>query len=219
MNAPVPSGVSALRAVDRRSEVRFEGELKASFTMSGADGVRVVGCSIVSLSASAMRIATEEPVGQGHSIWIDVDGFGPVRANIETVRHDGFICQNLLNEPARKRLGVWVAWLARRGGRPERDKRHFMRSRPHDSRTTIAFEDGEMVAVMLKDVSRSGAAVMSDFSVAIGTPVMVGQVLGKVSRIYLGGFAVEFERVLEAAEADRLVSGFQIKALPLTHTG
>jgi hypothetical protein len=37
-----------------------------------------------------------------------------------------------------------------------------------------------------------------------------------VSRTFTGGFAVEFERVLEAAEADRLVSGYQVKALPMS---
>ena len=216
MDAPVLAGV---RALERRSETRFEGTLDASFTISGGGGVRVLPCFIVSLSASAMRVSTDEAVGLGQGVWVDIDGFGPVRANVETVRHDGFICQHLLNEPARKRLGTWVAWLARRNGRAERDKRVFMRSRPHDSRTTIAFEDGEMVAVMLKDVSRSGAAVLSAHVVAPGTPVMVGRVLGRVSRSFSGGFAVEFENVLEGADADQLVSGYQIKALPLTIAG
>ena len=168
---------------------------------------------------SGMRIGTDEAAGLGQAVWVDIDGFGPVRASVETVRHDGFICQNLLNEPARKRLGTWVAWLARRGGRLHRDKRVFMRTRPHDSRTTVAFEDGEMIAVALKDVSRSGAAVVSTYAAPIGTPVMVGRVAGKVSRTFAGGFAVEFDRVVEAAEADRLVSGYQIKALPLTAVG
>jgi hypothetical protein len=219
MNAPVPAGVSALRVVDRRSEVRFEGAVKASFTAPGPDGIRVVPCTIVSLSAAAMRIGTDEAVGLGQATWVDIDGFGPIRASIESVRHDGFLCQNLLNAPARKRLGVWVAWLARRNGRIERDKRGFMRSRPYDTRTTIAFEDGEMIAVELRDVSRSGAAVTSDFVAMPGTALMVGQVMGRVGRIFEGGFAVEFDHLLEGTDADRLVSGFQIKALPLSHTG
>lgn len=219
MDTPVPSGASALKAVNRRGEVRYEGGLKASFTMPDPRGVRVVPCTIVSLSASAMRIGTDEAAGLGQAIWIDVEGFGPIRASVETVRHDGFICQNLLNEPARRRLGTWVAWLVRRNGRDERDKRIFIRTRPYDSRTTIAFEDGEMVAVTLKDVSRSGAAVMSGYAAPVGTPVMVGRVSGRVTRAFAGGFAVEFDRVLEAEESDRLVSGYQIKALPMSSTG
>lgn len=218
MNTPVPAGASALKAIERRSEVRFEGGLKSSFTVPAAAGVRVVPCTIESLSASAMRVGTDEAVDLGQAVWIDIEGFGPVRASVETVRHDGFICHNLLNDPARKRLGIWVAWLARRSGRLERDKRVFMRSRPPDSRTTVAFEDGEIIAVTLRDVSRSGAAVMCGHTAMPGTPVMVGRVAGQVSRTFAGGFAVEFARVLEAAEADRLVSGYQIKALPLTTT-
>ena len=218
MDASGPDGVGSLKAVERRSEVRFESGLKATFTISDNRGVRVVPCTIENLSAAAMRIGSDEPVGLGQSVWVDLEGFGPVRACIETVRHDGFICHTLLNEPARKRLGTWVAWLARRNGRVERDRRVFVRTRPHDSRTTVAFEDGEMVAVVLKDVSRSGAAVLSDHTAMPGTPVMVGRVLGRVSRTFTGGFAVEFERVLEAAEADRLISGYQVKAVPAART-
>lgn len=219
MDTPVPRGVSALKAVDRRGEVRFEGGLKASFTMPDPAGVRVVPCVIVSLSASGMRIGTSEAAGLGQQVWIDVDGFGPIRASVETVRHDGFICHNLLNEPARKRLGTWVAWLVRRNGTHGSDKRVFSRTRPYDSRTTVAFEDGEMIAVRLKDISRSGAAIVTSYAAAPGTPVMVGRVSGRVSRTFEGGFAVVFDHVLEAAEADRLVSGYQIKALPLGITG
>lgn len=219
MDAPGPDGVSVLRAVERRSDARFAGGLKSSFTVSGTGAARVVPCTIASLSAAGMRIETDQAVDLGQPIWVDVEGFGPVRASVETVRHDGFICHNLLNEPARRRLGTWVAWLVRRNGRIERDRRVFMRSRPHDSRTTVAFEDGEMIAVMLKDVSRSGVAVLTTHAALPGTPVMVGQVLGRVSRTFAGGFAVEFEQPIEAADADRLVSGYQVKALPLTHTG
>lgn len=220
MDAPVPGEVSASKAVDRRDEARFEGGLTASFTMPAATGgVRVVPCTIVSLSASAMRIGTDEAAVLGQAVWVDVDGFGPVRASVEAVRHDGFICHNLLNAPARQRLGTWVAWLARRNGRMQKDQRVFMRSRPRDSRTTIAFEDGEMVAVVLKDVSRSGAAVMCGHRAEVGTPVMIGRVSGRVTRVFDGGLAVEFDRVMEAVEADRLVGGYQIKALPLTAAG
>jgi hypothetical protein len=166
-----------------------------------------------------MRIGTVEAAGLGQAVWVDIEGFGPVRANVEAVRHDGFICHNLLNAPARKRLGTWVAWLSRRNGRLHKDQRAFMRTRPHDSRTTVAFEDGEMIAVTLRDVSRSGAAIISDHVAGVGTPVMVGRVPGRVSRTYADGFAVEFDRVMEAAEADRLVSGYQIKALPLAAAG
>ena len=219
MDTPAPTGTSSLKAVERRAEARFEGGLKASFTLSEAGNVRVVPCTIESLSPSAMRIGTDEAVGLGQAVWVDVEGFGPVRASIETVRHDGFICHNMLNEAARRRLGTWAAWLARRNGRMEADKRVFMRSRPRDSRTTVAFDDGEMVAAVLKDVSRSGAAVLSDHTAMPGASVMVGRVLGRVTRTFAGGFAVEFERVLEAAEADRLVSGYQLKMLPVTSTG
>jgi hypothetical protein len=219
MGEPVSDVVGALKSVDRRNERRFEGGLSSNFTMSDGLSVRVIPCKIESLSASAMRIVTDEVVPLMQPVWIDLEGFGPIRATVEAVREDGFICQNVLNEPARRRLNVWVAWLTRVRRGVDADKRSFLRTRPHDSRTTVAFEDGQVIAVRLQNISRSGAAVLSDHVALPGTPVMVGRVPGKVVRTFTGGFAVSFDRVLETTETDWLVSGYQVKALPLTSAG
>jgi hypothetical protein len=219
MAAVLPNGVGTSKVVDRRRSTRFEGMLDATFMVSDAGGVRVEPCQIASLSDSGMRISTGEEVRLGQAIWVDIAGFGPVRGNVEAVRHDGFVCHNLINDPARRRLATWVAWLARTQGRWQGDKRAFMRSRPHDRRTTVAFEDGDMIAVELKDVSRSGVAVLTDYAAAVGMAVMVGRVLGRVTRLFADGFGVEFETPIEGRDADSLICGFQIKAVPLASVG
>lgn len=58
MDQSLPSGAPTLKAVARRSEVHFEGQLQAGPTTSVAGGVRVVPGSIAGLCAAAMRIAS-----------------------------------------------------------------------------------------------------------------------------------------------------------------
>lgn len=204
------------RAAERRAEIRYDGSIPATFshTPRGGGGARAVGCMVVSLSASALVIAAPAQCTVGEHIWVDVEGFGVIRCEIEEVRDDGFFCQNLIKEDARRRLAIWVSWLRRRGGRIAGDQREFMRLRPRDSRTTMIFADGSASDVLLSDVSRSGAAIASTRMVSIGDVVQIGRVPAQVVRIVDGGFAVAFDQVLEAVDADRLVAGYEVVVNP-----
>lgn len=206
----------AQRLADRRAEPRYEGRLAATFTHASVEGeVSVVACWLVSLSASAMVISADVQAEPGEHIWVDIAGFGIVRCEVERVREDGFICFNLMREDARKRLGSWVALMRRRGGRVDGDHRQFMRTRPRDARTTVTFVNGEAIDARLADVSRSGAAVHCAQTAATGDAVSVGRVPAHVVRPFDGGFAVAFDIILDAADADRLVAGYEIILKPL----
>jgi hypothetical protein len=54
---------------------------------------------------------------------------------------------------------------------------------------------GVTVPCKVTDVSLSGAAVMADVRLPIGSPVTLGRTLGRVVRHHEGGFAMEFSRV------------------------
>lgn len=203
---------AAQRLVERRSEVRYEGGLAASFTYTPREGggLRVVECRVDSLSPSAMAISASVHGALGEHLWLELDGFGLVRCEIERIQEGGFICYNLINDEARRRLGAWVMWLRRRGGRIAGDHRGHMRLRPRDVRTTITLANGDTLSAELGNVSRSGAAVNIACDVAVGDPVSVGRVPAHVVRLSETGFAVAFDLVLEAADADRLVAGYEV---------
>lgn len=204
------------RAADRRAEIRYDGNIAATFsyTPRTGGGPRAVPCQVTSLSPSAMMLLIDVPATVGEQAWVELEGFGVIRCEIDEVRADGFMCQTLLKEEARRRLAIWVGWLRRRGGRVAGDQRAFMRLRPRDSRTTVIFGDGSGADVLLSDVSRSGAAVATDRAVEIGESVLVGRVPAHVVRTVAGGFAVAFDQVLEAADADRLVAGYEVVVNP-----
>lgn len=74
----------AQRATDRRAEGRYEGSLVATFTHTLHNGsVRAVPCEVTSLSASALVIRSSEHGQPGEHIWVELDGFGLVRCEIE----------------------------------------------------------------------------------------------------------------------------------------
>lgn len=154
----------------------------------------------------------------GQHLWVEVPGFGLVRCEIDDIREDGFVCRNLIADEAQKRLTVWVSWLRRRGGRSVGDQRRFARTRPRDGRTTLTV-GGEVMPALLQDISRSGAAVISGYPVAMGQAVMVGTIGAIVVRTTEDGFAIAFDRVLEADEPDRLLSGYEAFDLPATKAG
>lgn len=212
---------SSQRMIERRSEVRYDGGLAASFTYTPrtGGGVQAVRCQVESLSPSAMVITAPVHGDVGEHLWVELEGFGLVRCEIEESREGGFVCFNLMNDDARRRLGTWVSWLRRRRGRIAGDQREHMRARPVDARTTITLASGDSVSAQLSDVSRSGAAVNLEWPVEIGDAVSIGRVPAHVVRTVPGGFAVAFDLLLDAADADRLVAGYEVVLMPTSKVG
>lgn len=208
-----PEGRAGLqRAIERRDDVRYEGGLDGSFSLSGgrADGgVRVFACRITSISTNGMVVTAPVNTHEGENVLTDITGYGLVRGEVQGLREDGFVCRVLLADGQRSKLATWINWLRRHAGRIDGDKRGFIRTRPRDPRTTIALADGTVLRALITDLSRSGAALSADIVLPPGTPLLVGQVPANVVRPLEVGFAVAFERVLEAIEADTMVSGFE----------
>src|SRR5436190_24311402 len=94
------------RMVERRSELRYDGGLAASFTYTPrtGGGVRAVRCRVESLAPSAMVVTAPLHGDVGEHLWVELDGFGLVRCEIDELREGGFVCVNLINEDARRRL-------------------------------------------------------------------------------------------------------------------
>lgn len=210
VNSSMQSGLR--RALERREEPRFDGGLDGSFSLSGgrADGgVRVFACRVTSLSANGMVVTAPVQAQEGENVLVDLPGFGLLRSQVTQVRPDGFVASVLIGHDQRGRLSTWIQWLRRRAGRMDGDKRGFMRIRPRDPRTTVTLADGSVLPGLLMDLSRSGAAISVDLEPVVGMELVVGQVPARVVRQLEVGFAVEFARVLEAAEADTMVSGFE----------
>jgi PilZ domain len=106
----------------------------------------------------------------------------------------------------RDKLASQLTWLANRQllGLPE-DRRHD-RVQPRIPRTVITLDNGQQVVARLIDISTSGAGISTELKLVMDQRIVVGKLPAKVVRVFEGGVAVEFGRVLTGPEIDSDVS-------------
>ena len=162
-------------------------------------------CQTIDMSPGGVALLGPVPGEIGTRVIAYLDQIGRVEGTV--VRHfqNGFALA--LNTPQLKRekTADKLTWLANRHalGMPE-DRRHE-RIVPRNQRTTLKLSNGHEHLVKLIDVSISGAAMNTDVEVPMGTLVTVGQTLGQVVRVFQGGIAVEFRRLLPVETFDENV--------------
>jgi hypothetical protein len=95
-------------------------------------------------------------------------------------------------ERKREKLAAQLTWLANKHelGLPE-DRRHD-RLTPRETKTELTLEDGTRYTCRIMDLSLSGAAVDVEVRPALGTPIRLGNMRGRVVRHFSEGVALEF---------------------------
>jgi hypothetical protein len=63
---------------------------------------------------------------------------------------------------------------------------------PRETQTEITLEDGTQYTCRIMDLSLSGAAIDVEVRPAIGTPLRLGNMRGRVVRHFVEGVAIEF---------------------------
>jgi len=166
-------------------------------------------CQSVNISPGGMALLAPVPGNLGERVVVYLDQVGRVEGQV--VRHfqNGFAIAFSATIRKRDKLAAQLTWLANREilGLPE-DRRHD-RLQPRITRTVITLDDGQQVVARLIDVSTSGAGIATDLKLVMGQRIVVGKLPGKVIRVFEGGVAVEFGRILTVAEIDSDVSVLQ----------
>ncbi|AYG66327.1 MULTISPECIES: PilZ domain-containing protein [unclassified Rhizobium] len=121
-----------------------------------------------------------------------IDHLGRVEGNVVAVDGRGFSMSINATERKREKLAAQLTWLANKHelGLPE-DRRHD-RLTPRDVRSELTLDDGTKYVCRIMDLSLSGAAVDVEVRPAIGTPVRLGNMRGRVVRHFVEGVAIEF---------------------------
>ncbi|KAA1178582.1 PilZ domain-containing protein [Rhizobium tropici] len=121
-----------------------------------------------------------------------IDHLGRVEGNVVAVDGRGFSMSINATERKREKLAAQLTWLANKHelGLPE-DRRHD-RLTPRDARSALTLDDGRQYVCRIMDLSLSGAAVDVEIRPAIGTPVRLGNMRGRVVRHFIEGVAIEF---------------------------
>jgi hypothetical protein len=187
------------RPIERRRHQRVSVQLLGRYMLETR---REYPCQSVNISPGGMALLAPVPGNLGERVIVYLDQVGRVEGQV--VRHfqNGFAIAFSATIRKRDKLAAQLTWLANREilGLPE-DRRHD-RLQPRITRTVITLDDGQQVVARLIDVSTSGAGIATDLKLVMGQRIVVGKLPGKVVRVFEGGVAVEFGRILTAAEID-----------------
>ncbi len=142
--------------------------------------------------------------------------FGKLDGTISDTRPGCFLLELDVSYATRERLANKLTWLEGKQNDPQIfDRRQHPRLIPARSRSTLTLADGAIHECHIIDMSVSGAAVSSPLPLEIGTPLAVGACVGRVVRVFAGGFAVKFVEVQNQYDLDRLL----VRSVPLSSAG
>lgn len=184
--------IRSLQKLDRRNTQRVKVDLLGRFMLSNR---REYPCQLIDMSPGGAALIAPVTGNLGERIIAYIDHIGRVEGEISRVFEGGLAMT--INATARKRdkLASQLTWLANRHelNLPE-DRRHD-RALPQNPFSHIKLTDGREYRCKVIDISLSGAALSLNVKPAIGAPITLGVMKGRVVRHFEDGIAVEFAAV------------------------
>jgi PilZ domain len=181
------------RGPERRRHCRVKVRLGGKFMLEDR---REFPCVTIDISPGGIAFAAEESAGLGETVVAYLGQIGRVQGIVRRQFDGGFAISMKLPPLKREKLAEQLTWLInrRRLGLPE-DRRHerIQARHPH---TTLTLPSGRECLAKIIDFSRSGAALSVAATPDTGAAVTVGLTRADVVRLFPGGVAVEFVRMI-----------------------
>lgn len=163
-------------------------------------------CQTRDMSPGGVALISPVQAQPGERIVCYLEHIGRLEGIVARTFEGGFALRINATRRKREKLAAQLTWLANRDvlNLPE-DRRHD-RAEPVNRSTRLELADGRAYECQVLDISLSGAAVAIDVRPAIGSPVTLGQMRGRVVRHFEEGIAIEFSIVLrdEGSVTERL---------------
>lgn len=152
-------------------------------------------CNVVDMSPGDVSFTCVGRPIAGERVIAYLDHIGRLEGIVLSLSNTGFVMSINATDRKREKLAAQLTWIANKHelGLPE-DRRHD-RLTPRSTRCEITLDDGRRYACRIMDLSLSGAAVDIDIRPALGTPVRLGNMRGRVVRHFMEGVAIEFNSV------------------------
>lgn len=187
-------------AVDSRSDIRVITSIPGRYSLgprhNGQVHRREFACRALNISTRSMLLAAPVTGPPGEPVIAYFDRFGEMQGNVVRVlARGGFVMSIAATEEERARLAAKLAWIEDHKNHDAHEARKHERIVPREHYSTLTLADGRVLTCLVIDMSASGVAVSAEVVPAIGTPVAIGRVIGRVRRHFAEGFAVEFIEV------------------------
>ncbi len=204
LQSATTSAQAPARAADRRQHQRVKVNLLGRCMLEDR---REFTCQVTDMSPGGAALVIPAVARLGERVIAYIDHVGRVEGRVARLLPGGFAMSMSMTQRKRDKLAAQLTWLANRHilNLPE-DRRHE-RFQPRNPFTKLILPDGIELKCRVQDVSPSGAAVTHiDPKPAIGTPVTLGLMRGRVVRHFEEGVAVEFSVVHSTDTLDRMFS-------------
>ena len=190
------------KPVERRRHQRVEISLLGRYML---EDKREYPCVTTDMSPGGLACVAPVRGAVGERVVVYLVQIGRVEGTIARHTDHGFALALNMPYVKREKIANQLTWLVNHDilGLPE-DRRYerIVPLRPH----TILVMNGESEHVVkLIDVSIAGAAVGTALKPHIDAKVVLGQTHGKVVRLFEGGFAVAFDKMLSLEYFDENV--------------
>jgi hypothetical protein len=194
---------------ERRQDVRIIVSIPGRYSLScrrdhkGAR--RQFACRAVSMSATALVLATPVLGPVGERVIADIERFGRLDGSIIRVLERGFVMNINATSEQRDHIAEKLVWLEKHKNLELPDNRVSHRVVPDNPNSTLTLRDGARVTCFVIDISVTGAAVSAEIFPEIGTVLAVGKVVGRVVRRFAEGFAIKFVQPQTHDNLERMV--------------
>ncbi|HTJ01941.1 MAG TPA: PilZ domain-containing protein [Methylovirgula sp.] len=190
---------SIQKPVERRRHQRVEVSLLGRYMLEDR---QEFPCVTTDMSPGGVACIASVRGGIGERVVIYLDQIGRVEGHIARHTDRGFAVSLTMPYVKREKIANQLTWLANRDILALPEDRRFERIVPLRRHTIVRINGEAEHIVKLIDISMSGAAVATTLVPSIGSTAILGHTPGKVVRHFEGGFAVAFDRMIDATKFD-----------------
>jgi hypothetical protein len=162
-------------------------------------------CTLRDMSLGGLGIASDHEVHPGDRVIVYLDNFGRFEGNVVRTFDGGFAIETVINGPRRQRLQERLTSYARGDKDAATSRRTFQRYAAGevgvDTMSMLRVDGRQPIECRVIDMSLGGAQIAIQDRPAIGTPVMLGRMKGRVVRHTDEGIGIQFTDVPEHATA------------------
>ena len=186
---------------ERRSDPRIKTKLLGRYMMPDQ---HEYACNILDIALNGICLTGPIQGQVGDKVIVYIDHLGRVEGEVSRLLEDGFALELTMTPAARNKWAERIEALSPELIQGSHTDRKEVRVEPEHKRSRFTLPDGRTYQCEVIDMSISGASIKVAVFPALGTPVQLGKMRGKVVRHHVEGVAIEFVSVPETGTlADR----------------
>jgi hypothetical protein len=162
-------------------------------------------CRVVNMSPSAIAVASGIKVSVGERATLRLEQFGEFHGAVDRLLSGGFVLKVNQTAVASEALALRISGFDKIKNHDVPECRRARRIIPRNRNSQLIWADGRTEGCLILDISATGAAVSAQTIPEIGAVLALGRLVGRVVRLFDGGFAIHFTEEVQRGVARKLL--------------